>query len=76
MDITSIRKKAIDAVASASDLKGLEIVYKSFLGKNGELNNLLKTLGSLPDDQRKDAGQSLNLLKKEIEDICSQKQRD
>ena len=76
MDITSIRKKAIDAVASAFDLKDLEIVYKSFLGKNGELNNLLKTLGSLPDDQRKGAGQSLNLLKKEIEDICSQKQRD
>ena len=73
MDITSIRKKAIDTVASTSDLKDLEIVYKSFLGKNGELNNLLKTLGSLPADQRKEAGQSLNLLKKEIEAIYSQK---
>jgi phenylalanyl-tRNA synthetase alpha chain len=29
---------------------------------------LLKTLGSLPSDQRKEAGQSLNLLKKEIEE--------
>ena len=76
MDITSIRKKAIDTVASTSDLKDLEIVYKSFLGKKGELNNLLKTLGSLPADQRKEAGQSLNLLKKEIEAIYSQKQTD
>ena len=50
MDITSIRKKAIDAVASSPDLQDLESVYKSFLGKNGELNKLLKTLGSLPSD--------------------------
>ena len=74
MDITSIRKKAIDAVASSSDLQGLEIVYKSFLGKSGELNMLLKTLGSLPADERREAGQSLNLLKKEIEVISSKKQ--
>ena len=76
MDITSIRKKAIDAVASSSDLQGLEIVYKSFLGKNGELNKLLKTLGSLPSEERREAGQSLNALKKEIEVVYSKKQND
>lgn len=74
MDITSIRKKAVDAIASSSDLQDLEIVYKSFLGKNGELNKLLKTLGSLPSDERREAGQSLNVLKKEIEVIYSKKQ--
>jgi phenylalanyl-tRNA synthetase alpha chain len=74
MDITSIRKKAVDAIASSSDLRDLETVYKSFLGKNGELNKLLKTLGSLPSDERREAGQSLNVLKKEIEVIYSKKQ--
>ena len=74
MEITSIRKKAVDAIASSSDLQDLEIVYKSFLGKNGELNKLLKTLGSLPSDERREAGQSLNVLKKEIEVIYSKKQ--
>ena len=66
MDITSIRKKAIDAVASSSDLRDLENIYKSFLGKDGELNKLLKTLGSLPSEERREAGQSLNALKKEM----------
>ena len=76
MDITSIRKKAIDAVASSPDLQDLETVYKSFLGKNGELNKLLKTLGSLPSEERREAGQSLNALKKEIEVVYSKKQND
>ena len=76
MDITSIRKKAIDAVASSPDLQDLESVYKSFLGKNGELNKLLKTLGSLPSEERREAGQSLNVLKKEIEVVYSKRQHD
>ena len=76
MDITSIRIKAIDAVASSPDLQDLESVYKSFLGKNGELNKLLKTLGSLPSEERREAGQSLNALKKEIEVIYSKRQHD
>ena len=76
MDITSIRKKAIDAVASSPDLQDLESVYKSFLGKNGELNKLLKALGSLPSEERREAGQSLNALKKEIEDVYSKRQHD
>ena len=76
MDITSIRKKAINAVASSSDLQDLESVYKSFLGKNGELNKLLKTLGSLPSEERREAGQSLNALKKEIEVVYSKRQHD
>ena len=76
MDITSIRKKAIDAVASSPDLQDLESVYKSFLGKNGELNKLLKTLGSLPSEERREAGQSLNALKKEIEVVYSKRQHD
>ena len=76
MDIASIRKKAIDAVASSPDLQDLEIIYKSILGKNGELNKLLKILGSLPSEERREAGQSLNALKKEIEVVYSKKQQD
>ncbi|MDC0072410.1 phenylalanine--tRNA ligase subunit alpha [Gammaproteobacteria bacterium] len=76
MDITSIRNKAIDAVAASPDLQDLESVYKSFLGKNGELNKLLKTLGSLPSEERREAGQSLNTLKKEIEVVYSKRQHD
>jgi len=76
MDITSIRNKAIDAVAASPDLQDLESVYKSFLGKNGELNKLLKTLGSLPSEERREAGQSLNALKKEIEVVYSKRQHD
>ena len=66
MDITSIKKTALGKISASKNAEILEGVFKSYLGKSGELNSLLKTLGSLPSDQRKEAGQSLNLLKKEI----------
>ena len=64
MDITSIKKTALGKISASKNAEILEGVFKSYLGKSGELNSLLKTLGSLPSDQRKEAGQSLNLLKK------------
>jgi phenylalanyl-tRNA synthetase alpha chain len=68
VDITSIKKTALGKISASKNAEILEGVFKSYLGKSGELNSLLKTLGSLPSDQRKEAGQSLNLLKKEIEE--------
>ena len=65
-DISSRSKLIFDAASSKPEL---DDIYRSFLGKKGEVNILLKSLGSLPQDKRKDAGLLLNKLKEELESL-------
>jgi phenylalanyl-tRNA synthetase alpha chain len=65
-DISSRSKHVFDAASSKPEL---DDIYRSFLGKKGEANLLLKSLGSLPQDKRKDAGLLLNKLKEELESL-------
>ena len=67
-DISSRSKHVFDAASSKPEL---DDIYRSFLGKKGEVNILLKSLGSLPQDKRKDAGLLLNKLKEELESLYS-----
>lgn len=76
MDLNSLKKKISDISSrskhvfdAASSKPELDDVYRSFLGKKGEVNILLKSLGSLPQDKRKDAGLLLNKLKEELESL-------
>ena len=63
MDIVSLTKKSKSQLEGANDIDQLEKAYKSLLGKNGQINKLLKNLRTLPPDQRKKSGQALNQLK-------------
>jgi phenylalanyl-tRNA synthetase alpha chain len=47
-------------VAAAADLAALESVRVHYLGKKGELTARLKSLGALPADERRAAGQVIN----------------
>ena len=76
MDLNSLKKQISDISSrskhvfdSASSKPELDDIYRSFLGKKGEVNILLKSLGSLPQDKRKDAGLLLNKLKEELESL-------
>ena len=63
-DLKSLSKSQFEQVALQSEL---EDVYRSFLGKKGEVNLLLKSLGSMEPEIRKEAGKLLNILKSDIE---------
>ena len=69
MNISSLSKKSKSKLQSTEDLKSLERAYSELLGKNGEINLLLKNIGNLPDNQRKESGKKLNQLKNSLEDI-------
>ena len=76
MDLNSLKKQISDissrskhVFGAASSKAELDDIYRSFLGKKGEVNILLKSLGSLPQDKRKDAGLLLNKLKEELESL-------
>ena len=69
MNISSLSKKSKSKLQKAKDLRALENSYTDLLGKNGEINLLLKSLGKLPQEKRKNSGKALNELKSSLEDI-------
>jgi len=69
LNISSLSKKSKSKLKGANDLKTLEENYINLLGRNGEINLLLKNLGNLPQNQRKKSGKALNELKTSLEEI-------
>ena len=63
-NLSSLSKSQFEEAANQSALDDL---YRSFLGKKGEVNLLLKSLGSIEPEKRKEAGKLLNVLKSNIE---------
>ena len=63
-DLKSLSKSQFEQATQQSELDDL---YRSFLGKKGEVNLLLKSLGSMEPELRKEAGKLLNILKSDIE---------
>src|SRR5471030_845063 len=66
-DLSTIRSEALDAVGKAADLAALDAVRVAALGKKGSVTGLLKTLGGMPPEQRREFGAEVNQLKGEIE---------
>ena len=65
-DLTALKKELLAAIAAAADTAALEAVRVEALGKKGRLTDLMKTLGSLSPDERKERGAALNLIKDEV----------
>ncbi|HHO59089.1 MAG TPA: phenylalanine--tRNA ligase subunit alpha [Thiotrichales bacterium] len=67
MDLQKLTAQAQAEINAADDLEALDQIRVNYLGKKGELTALLKTLGQLPGDQRKAAGQEINLAKRDVQ---------
>ena len=67
MDLQALTAKAQSDIEAASDLDVLDQIRISYLGKKGELTSLLKTLGTLPAEERKSAGQDINRAKQDVQ---------
>lgn len=55
------------AIEAAKTLPELEAIEIHFLGRKGEMTNVLRQLGSLPIEERKSLGSRANVVKGEIE---------
>ena len=66
-DVTELITSAQMAIASSTDLPALDKVRVHYLGKSGVLTDLLKQLGSLPAEQRREAGQVINTAKQAVQ---------
>ena len=58
---------ALNAIHASPDLPNLEQVKAAYLGKSGQLTELLKSLGAMPADERKTAGARINEAKQAVE---------
>jgi len=63
-----LRAEFEEAAGAAADAAALQALRDRFVGrKSGALSALLKSLGRLPESERREAGQELNALKAEVE---------
>src|ERR1051325_9156572 len=65
-DIATLEQEIGGAISAASDEAALETVRVSALGKSGSVSALLKTLGAMTPDQRKEQGPLINGLKDRV----------
>lgn len=66
-ELEGLKKKALEAIRTAPDLAALEKLRVQYLGKKGAVTAQLKTLGSIPAEQRREAGQAVNRVKAEVQ---------
>ena len=67
MDLEALTARARSEIEAADNLEALDQIRVGYLGKKGELTSLLKTLGSLPAEERKSAGQDINTAKQQVQ---------
>src|ERR1700749_7035 len=65
-DTPQLEQDLVAAIAAAGDEAALEGVRVAALGRNGSITALLKTLGTLPPDERKTKGPAINGLKDRV----------
>ena len=65
-DYEKLKNETLEKIDSTSNLDELEGVRVESLGKKGSLSLLMKQLGSIEPDKRRETGQKLNLVQKEV----------
>ena len=65
-DTGTLKAELIAAIAATETIEQLEAVRLNALGKKGLISTQLKALGGLAPDERRQAGQALNVVKEEI----------
>ena len=65
-DTESLRQELLQTISVTADLDALEQVRVSTLGRKGRITELMRQLGQLAPDERRDRGQALNRLKTDV----------
>ncbi len=73
MNLDEILQQAKAAIEGAADPAALDAVRVEYLGKKGKITDLLKSLGQLPPEERKVAGQTINQAKQQVQGVLNQR---
>lgn len=72
--LNTLLNQSLENIAAASTLSTLEQLRVSLLGKKGEITQQLKQLGTLPPEERKAAGESINRIKEAIQNTIAERE--
>ena len=70
-NLDALVSQALEAVQRAEDVNALEQLRVLYLGKKGELTQVMKTLGDLPADERPKVGALINAAKERVQDVLN-----
>ncbi|MGH8031691.1 MAG: phenylalanine--tRNA ligase subunit alpha [Luteimonas sp.] len=74
-DIDELSKQALADIAATDAPDAVERLRVALLGKHGSITAQLKSLGALPGDRRKAAGEAINRARDAIGDALAQRKR-
>ncbi len=72
--LNELKYQALKELAEVISEAQLEQTRIKFLGRKGLLTGILRQMGSLPQEQRREIGQLANTIKTELEEALKQKQ--
>jgi len=67
MDLNSLKTQAIEEINKSSELKDLNEAYRKYLGREGEIGKILKSLKDMAEEERRNIGKEANELKAFLE---------
>ncbi|HAN54211.1 phenylalanine--tRNA ligase subunit alpha [Stutzerimonas stutzeri] len=75
-NLDALVSQALEAVQRSEDIGALEQVRVQYLGKKGELTQLMQTLGKLSAEERPQAGALINAAKNQVQDVLNARKAD
>src|SRR3990167_10996572 len=66
-DLNTLEPDLSAQIAAAADVAALEAIRVAALGKSGSISGLLKTLGSMSPEERREAGPAINGLRDRVQ---------
>ncbi len=74
--LAALKEEATKAIATADTLEQLEQLRVSYLGKKGQLSQVLRGMGKLPPEDRPRIGATANEVKEALQENLEQKRTD
>lgn len=71
--INQIKQKAIKEISEAKDLNKLEEIFRIYLGRKGELTQVLRSLKDMSEGEKVETGKLANQIKKELSNLIEEK---
>ncbi|ABV87790.1 phenylalanyl-tRNA synthetase, alpha subunit [Shewanella pealeana ATCC 700345] len=69
--LTEIVEQALAAIEGAADLKALDDLRVDYLGKKGQITDMMKMMGKLPPEEKPAFGQAVNQAKQAVQQQLS-----
>lgn len=74
-DVKELKIRAIKELNLVQNLKELDKVFRTFLGRKGELTSILRSLSKLSPKERAQIGKEANQLRDELNEIVEEKKK-